>query len=228
MDLQDGIYYLTGIVCDENLQRMLGLASDISQLARSRPNSVNPSRKPNSPRAKDLTKQKPEKLDGLEAHTRDKPHNCNICGRHFTQKSGLLLHKRIHTDNKPFGCRICGKKFTQIGHLNTHKRTHTNDKFYSCDICYKQFETRGNLKTHKMVHVEEHYGLYKCEVCGERFTYSGNLRKHLVEHDVEKRHYCDFCGKQFTQVKKYHNYRNVAGWRLPQIFWAKSCKLWFV
>ena len=111
MEVQDGIYYLTGIVCDENIQRMLGLASDISQIGRNRPNSVGPGigppslgsigsgamipqigpgRKPNSARAKDLTKQR-ERSVRLDQHgstgSKDKPHICNICGRQFTAVS---------------------------------------------------------------------------------------------------------------------------------------------
>ena len=116
MEVQDGIYYLTGIVCDENIQRMLGLANDISQIGRNRPNSVGPGlpphslgsmgsgtmippqigpgpgRKPNSARgAKDLTKQR-ERSVRLDQHvggggSKDKPHICNVCGRQFTAVS---------------------------------------------------------------------------------------------------------------------------------------------
>ena len=108
MEVQDGIYYLTGIVCDENIQRMLGLAGDISQIGRNRPSSIGPGigssslgsigpgaigsqvgsgRKANSARAKDLTKHK-ERSDRLEhqgsSGSKDKPHVCTVCGRQFT------------------------------------------------------------------------------------------------------------------------------------------------
>ncbi|KAM9342358.1 uncharacterized protein KZ484_015059 [Pholidichthys leucotaenia] len=61
-------------------------------------------------------------------HTVDKRHVCNICGKRFSQKSGLSVHKRLHTGEKPYSCETCGKSFNGRGHLNTHMRLHTGDK----------------------------------------------------------------------------------------------------
>jgi uncharacterized Zn-finger protein len=46
------------------------------------------------------------------------------CTWAFTQKSHRDAHYKIHTGDKPHQCRICGKRFTQVATLNQHKRTH--------------------------------------------------------------------------------------------------------
>ena len=40
---------------------------------------------------------------------------------------------------KPFQCDICGKQFTQRGQLTTHLQIHTKEKPYQCNVCGKQF-----------------------------------------------------------------------------------------
>ena len=46
--------------------------------------------------------------------TKDRPFACNTCSKRFTQKTHLIIHKRIHTGEKPFACHICHKRFAQV------------------------------------------------------------------------------------------------------------------
>lgn len=38
---------------------------------------------------------------------------CKICNRSFSRKSNLVQHERIHSKDKPYECSICHKRFTQ-------------------------------------------------------------------------------------------------------------------
>lgn len=40
----------------------------------------------------------------------EKPCQCLICGKAFTQASSLIAHVRQHTGEKPYVCERCGKR----------------------------------------------------------------------------------------------------------------------
>ena len=55
--------------------------------------------------------------------------------------SKLAIHKRTHTNEKPYECDVCEKRFSDSGDLQKHMRIHTNEKPYECDVCDKAFRT---------------------------------------------------------------------------------------
>jgi KRAB domain-containing zinc finger protein len=60
--------------------------------------------------------------DTQEDSQREKPFQCEQCGKAFTDQSALKTHKSIHSGEKPFQCEQCGKAFTWQGTLKKHKK----------------------------------------------------------------------------------------------------------
>ena len=111
---------------------------------------------------------------------KDKPYQCEICQKSFTQSGDLVKHKRIHTGEKPFECEICHKSFNQSSSLKRHRRTHTGEKPFVCDICPKSFTSSTYLLIHKRIHSGERP--FECEFCYKNFSQSSNLLKHKRTH----------------------------------------------
>ena len=57
-------------------------------------------------------------------HTKERPNECDICKKKFSQKNNLVDHFRIHLGEKPYGCAECGKWFTSSSNRTRHIRTY--------------------------------------------------------------------------------------------------------
>ena len=78
----------------------------------------------------------------VRTRTRDRMNvMCAMCVAHHLQS-----HMRIHTNEKPYECDVCEKRFSDSGNLKKHMRIHTNEKPYECDVCDKAFRDSGTLK----------------------------------------------------------------------------------
>ncbi|KAL9127737.1 MAG: hypothetical protein Q9217_003446 [Psora testacea] len=113
---------------------------------------------------------------------RRKQYRCDriSCGKVFTQKTHLEIHKRAHSGFKPYLCQHegCGQRFSQIGNLKTHQRRHSGERPFACGTCGRKFAQSGNMRAHQVVHKGVKPYICKLDDCGKSFTQLGNMKAH--------------------------------------------------
>ncbi|XP_045126969.1 zinc finger protein 8-like isoform X2 [Portunus trituberculatus] len=130
----------------------------------------------------------------------NRPFKCNLCGKGFKLKGGLVQHERTHSTDRPYVCPECGKLFRQPTHLQQHIRIHTGDKPYDCAFCGKSFRQRTILNQHLRIHTGEKP--YVCMECGKSFRQKAILDQHFRTHLGEKPYACPHpsCRKHFREM----------------------------
>ena len=81
----------------------------------------------------------PRDRDGA-ASPGEKPHECSVCKKRFTQPGNLVEHERIHTGEKPFPCTVCGRAFTTNCQVRTGRwpsacRTQEGSRCFTREVC---------------------------------------------------------------------------------------------
>ncbi|KAK7080705.1 hypothetical protein SK128_019410 [Halocaridina rubra] len=132
-----------------------------------------------------------------ESESSEKPYQCDICGKRFTQSVHRRNHLATHSKVKPYTCILCGKGYTVSNSLKLHMKSHTGDRPYQCNICSKTFPQKGLLK----VHVKTHTGdkPVKCLLCGKRFLFASQFQKHMLGHHDIKPYQCTLCEGEFSK-----------------------------
>ncbi len=71
------------------------------------------------------------------------------CGKKFEKDISRRLHERsIHLNEKPFQCQLCLKCFSQKSDLKKHIYIHEKIKPFLCLTCDRPFSQSSNLYTH--------------------------------------------------------------------------------
>lgn len=85
-------------------------------------------------------------------HTSEKPHQCDVCSKHFCTNQSLTIHKRYHTGERPYKCSYCEKAFVTGECVRAHERIHTGERPYKCSVCSASFNQKSTLRTHMKNH----------------------------------------------------------------------------
>ncbi|CAG8660896.1 1086_t:CDS:2, partial [Scutellospora calospora] len=79
---------------------------------------------------------------------------CDRNGRPFAQRQKVMRHIQTHTGDKPYQCTICKKRFSEANIMTQHMRTHTGERPFKCPQpnCGREFSISGALTIHRRVH----------------------------------------------------------------------------
>uniref|UniRef100_A0A8C4UQM7 C2H2-type domain-containing protein n=3 Tax=Neoaves TaxID=3078114 RepID=A0A8C4UQM7_FALTI len=113
-------------------------------------------------------------------HKSEKSHLCSECGKSFTRRFNLKLHKKLHTGERPHKCPECGLSFTNTSHLIVHQRIHTGERPYRCHVCGKGFTMSSKCLEHERTHTGE--APYRCSECGNCYRTKVSLMSHMKMH----------------------------------------------
>lgn len=130
--------------------------------------------------------QRQKAMRHIQTHTGDKPYQCSICKKRFSEANIMAQHMRIHTGEKPFKCPEpgCGRSFSISGALTIHRRIHTGEKPFKCKFegCNKWFAESSNLTKHLRVHTGERPSQCPFPGCEKRFSRPDQLTRHKRTH----------------------------------------------
>ncbi|XP_072179407.1 uncharacterized protein [Diadema setosum] len=181
--------------------------------------------------------------DHMRVHNGEKPFQCKVCSRCFSQKSSLKRHMSLHDPKhlyarKPFQCKVCSRFFTQQGSLNRHMSLHDPKHFnarkpFQCKVCSRCFTQQGSLNRHMSLHDPKHFYArkpFQCKVCSRCFTQQGSLNRHMSLHDpkhfyARKPFQCKVCSRCFTQQGSLNRHMSLHD---PKHFYARKpfqCKV---
>ncbi|XP_066469116.1 zinc finger protein 184-like [Tiliqua scincoides] len=163
-------------------------------------------------RFKHKATQTPLEYEGVEVveekeTEKERPHQCMLCGKCFSQSSNLLKHRRVHTGEKPYQCSECGRRFSWCSALLKHQRTHSKDRPHSCPECARGFRDPAALAKHQLSHAGGKP--HQCPDCDKSFGWSSHLERHRRIHTGEKPYECGDCGRGFTVGSHLERHRQI-------------------
>ena len=123
----------------------------------------------------------------MQTHTGEKPYECNVCKKKFSQTGSLARHKKTHTGARPYKCDVCQKKFSDLSTFNRHKKLHL-----LCSSCGREIIQPHDVQEYFVE--DEHTKQFTCNKCDEKLSNSKKLVKHIArQHGNDGSYQCCLC-----------------------------------
>lgn len=140
---------------------------------------------------------------------------CEVCGRRFSERLGLVGHMRSHAQKGTYECRYCRKVFERTDVRAEHEKVHVNDGEklqnpdpaasvtddpFVCFICGKRFTAFRSLKRHVRYIHDPPKQWYKCDQCDKQYRFPSYLKAHSLGHASRdaRPHVCSVCNQGFV------------------------------
>ena len=164
-----------------------------------------------------------------QEHQTSARHTCEKCGEFFARKQQYLAHIVGH---EKYRCKLCGKDFSSKKKLKLHKNVEhdsnntipskskldniiaTANRDYTCLFCLQNYKNKTLLNAHdcpknakkneknptipKDVSVKLSSSKYKCRFCEFEHKKSSAVVRHARIHRNKKRFVCEQCGTAFS------------------------------
>ncbi|KAG8127470.1 hypothetical protein E2320_014393, partial [Naja naja] len=146
--------------------------------------------------------QPPETMHGEEPSEQSSPQRnqeglstCSKCGKSFTYRAFLLIHRKLHTGSGSHLCFLCGNSFPGVWSFAKHLRSHPGLRPYKCEECGERFAKGSHLGAHRRTH-QGRKRSQECRKWWEKrlcFSLKPELLQHLQIYTGEKLYKCGQC-----------------------------------
>lgn len=142
----------------------------------------------------------------MSTHSKEKPYECQYCGKKQASKGYHLEHVKCH-GSKDYSCQECSKSFPTRSRLQLHLKIH-KPKHFRCEQCDEAFVTKQGLKNHCITHTGEKS--FECEHCGKILARASALIRHRkLVHSQHRPYVCGVCSQGFTEPKLLTNHERI-------------------